>query len=300
MHILQVADFLRGLPPRAWFRLGRAAAYLADDSSDVETMLFEAALDDLVVNVDGDASKDLRELSMQVRQPCCTLIGSYKRCAQHVLIPRLLFAQCHQRPLGKVCGSTRMPIRYMPHQVTLRADVFNHGCMGWEPVVEPWAVAAQLESTLPAQQPSSSSRAGHHELSFTAAEVLEVTASLPAADALASTLDVLSGAASCLFVLVARLSSACCCHHCTPRITPTSNARSFSAKRPLHTGMQQLATGELHLDDALARAPRPGLAQQSPYWVSNETGAAVTFWLAANAQDAAWSAPGATDLATAF
>lgn len=120
--------------------------------------------------------------------------------------------------------------------------------MGWEPVIEPWPVAAQLESMLPIQQPSSTSRAGHHELSFTAAEVLEVTASLPAADALASTLDVLSG-------------------------------------------VKHLASGELHLDDALARAPHPGLAQQSPYWVSNDTGAAATFWLAANAQDAPWSAP---------
>lgn len=58
-------------------------------------------------------------------------------------------------------------------------------------------------------------------------------------------------------------------------------------------GVQQLASGELHLDDALARATRPELVQQSPYWVKNETGATVTIWLASGLQAAPASAPGA-------
>lgn len=61
--------------------------------------------------------------------------------------------------------------------------------------------------------------------------------------------------------------------------------------------MQQLAEGELHLDDALARTGRPELVQQSPYWVSNETGAPVAFWLAASLQDAPASAPGVQPVA---
>lgn len=59
-------------------------------------------------------------------------------------------------------------------------------------------------------------------------------------------------------------------------------------------GAQQMATGGWHLVDAFAAEARPSAAQQSPYWVSNETGASVAFWLAASAHGAPTSAPGGT------
>jgi len=177
-------------------------------------------------------------------------------------------------------------------QVTLLLDVYNHGCMGWEPVVEPWTLGARLESTLAGQQlPSSASQvvclalppllttanqqrlagprrllqlslrraapacsgasctsalpavqqgawrvlkadcsqrkpasprlsqsfdstldsvtlfsqAGHHELAVTAERVLEVTASLPSADALALSRDILSGDAATLLLLILKI-----------------------------------------------------------------------------------------------
>lgn len=78
--------------------------------------------------------------------------------------------------------------------MTLLANVFNHGCTGWEPVLEPWTVTAQLESALPAQQSSSSSQAAHHKLGLEAKEMLDITASLTGADAAALTLSIVSGA----------------------------------------------------------------------------------------------------------
>lgn len=180
--------------------------------------------------------------------------------------------------------------------MTLLLDVYNHGCMGWEPVVEPWTLGARLESTLAGQHPPSSAsqvgclalppllttanqqrlagpllqlslrraalacivasctsalpavqqgawrvrkadcsqvahlhaartciasrqdlsqsydstldlftlfwQAGHHELAVTAERVLEVTASLPSADALALSRDILSGDAATLLLLI--------------------------------------------------------------------------------------------------
>jgi hypothetical protein len=79
-------------------------------------------------------------------------------------------------------------------QVSLLANVFNHGCMGWEPVLEPWTVTAQLESALPVQQSSSGSQAAHHKLGLEAKEMLDITASLTGADAAALTLSIVLGA----------------------------------------------------------------------------------------------------------
>lgn len=70
---LQFAELLRRLPPPSRLRLGRAALYLADDSPDAETMLFEAALDDLRVDVTGAAAEGLHKLSMQVCTRICTM-----------------------------------------------------------------------------------------------------------------------------------------------------------------------------------------------------------------------------------
>lgn len=85
MYTLQVAEFLRNLPPQARFRLGRTAAYLADDSSDTETLLFEAALDDFEVAIDGDASGGVQELSLQVCRisDCC--IGVPTHTTTHIV-----------------------------------------------------------------------------------------------------------------------------------------------------------------------------------------------------------------------
>ena len=62
----QVAEFLRSLPPRAALRVRRAAVYLADNRGEVETMLFEGALDSFSAAVEADAGAGLYKLSAQV------------------------------------------------------------------------------------------------------------------------------------------------------------------------------------------------------------------------------------------
>lgn len=64
--MLQVTELLRRLPSPAQLQLRRAALYLADNVPDDETILFEAALDDLTVHVQRDAAEELHLMSMQV------------------------------------------------------------------------------------------------------------------------------------------------------------------------------------------------------------------------------------------
>lgn len=74
-------------------------------------------------------------------------------------------------------------------QVTAVADVYNDGCMGWEPVVEPWTVEATLESS----SLCGISGPPHHEARVTAGKGLELTASLATADAAAACLLAFAG-----------------------------------------------------------------------------------------------------------
>ena len=64
--LLQVTELLRRLPSPAQLQLRRGAVYLADDVPEDETILFEAALDDLTVRVQRDAAEELHLMSMQV------------------------------------------------------------------------------------------------------------------------------------------------------------------------------------------------------------------------------------------
>ncbi len=71
-----------------------------------------------------------------------------------------------------------------PVQVTVLVNVYNNGCMGWEPVVEPWPVAASLDSRGLGAGAGGPITA-QHRMTVTAHKPLELTASLPTADAAA-------------------------------------------------------------------------------------------------------------------
>ena len=58
------------------------------------------------------------------------------------------------------------------------------------------------------------------------------------------------------------------------------------------TGVQRLVAGTWHLDQALTHSEHSRLAVQSPYWVSNDTGCAVDFWLVSTPEEAHNLMPG--------
>jgi hypothetical protein len=64
--LLQVVELLRRLPSPARLQLQRAALYLADDVPGAEAILFEAALDDVTVDIQQNPARELQMLSMQV------------------------------------------------------------------------------------------------------------------------------------------------------------------------------------------------------------------------------------------
>lgn len=76
-------------------------------------------------------------------------------------------------------------------QVTAVAEVYNDGCMGWEPVVEPWTVEAALESS----SLCGTNGPPHHEARVAAGKGLELMASLATADAAAACMLAFEGQA---------------------------------------------------------------------------------------------------------
>lgn len=84
---------MRALSTPARLRLRRAAVYLADDSPDTETMLFEAALDDIMVDVAGDVVQGHHQLSLQV----CS--------AQHVAFILINANSCHVDNAVGICSA---------------------------------------------------------------------------------------------------------------------------------------------------------------------------------------------------
>lgn len=83
-----------------------------------------------------------------------------------------------------------------PAQATVVVDVYNNGCMGWEPVVEPWVAAASLHCRGLSGSTAAAPAAPHHCATITAEKPLELTSSLPTADAAAVCNNMLRGGGS--------------------------------------------------------------------------------------------------------
>jgi hypothetical protein len=77
-------------------------------------------------------------------------------------------------------------------QVTLAAEMFNSGRMGWEPVIEPWIFHAALDMARCAPQSRSADASGPSCLSasFASDSVLEATMTLAQFDTAAAAMRV--------------------------------------------------------------------------------------------------------------